>query len=421
MSSIANSSLRDELRVSSFSMLPTEIISEIFVSCLPSYWQRCSTLDPTRAPMLLLRVCGQWRSIALSTPRLWAKINLEFASFAQPFFDEGNLEKFLEESKVDGRLIPTILKQHATRVEELQLIMDLDQYPKHTPSFLQLQKLELRFPVEYDDEDPKVVALKGNPIQIFATASQLRQLHLDCVPPSLFAIRWENLEEFIAFGISSRDFVDALRWSPSLVHCTLDSPYLDSDTAVISHPNLKSFKFSQYMMDETIFRFLAFPALENLNLYTESVDDVDLLQFISRSSSSLLRLTSRLAVVPLESLSDMIALTSLTLFAPSSEYLVEFFHLFDRTKHPTFLPQLEELALKNCPPFVNPLLGDALSSRCTATQDREAILRSFCQVWPNDLLVDSAYDHVDLEGRVPAAFDELMESGMHIYIGPYAT
>ncbi|KAJ6515269.1 hypothetical protein C8R45DRAFT_204127 [Mycena sanguinolenta] len=440
MSSIADLNFRDELRVSLFSTLPTEIISGIFVFCLPFYLERRSTLNPTHAPMLLLRVCRKWRSVAIFTPRLWAKVNIDFDCLAQPFFDKGNLEKFLEDCVARAgacpfslrlkrgyepkehawRLIPTILEQHSTHIQELELLVDAAQYPKSTPGFPLLEKLKLSFPIEYYDEDPRIIALKENPIHIFGAAPQLRQLHLDSVAPSFFAIRWENLAEFIAFGISSSDCVDVLRWAPSLIRCTISSPYFDSDTTAVSHPNLKSFTFSESFptVTEQIFRFLIFPTLEDLNLYRKDMDEVHFLQFVSRSSSSLLRLSSRLAVVPLKSLADMVALTRLTLYAPSREYLVGFFDLFNRTKNPTFLPQLEVLAFKDCSPFVNQPLIDALSSRCTVTQDGGAILESFCQVWSDNPMVETLYDLFDLEGCVPAVFDKLVDTGMDIYVGP---
>ncbi|KAJ7641750.1 hypothetical protein FB45DRAFT_738076 [Roridomyces roridus] len=53
--------------------LPVELVSNIFVECLP--------LDPEPGswciPMLLLNVCHAWTDIALSTPALWAAIHLE--------------------------------------------------------------------------------------------------------------------------------------------------------------------------------------------------------------------------------------------------------------------------------------------------------------------------------------------------------
>ncbi|KAJ7166753.1 hypothetical protein C8R46DRAFT_876343, partial [Mycena filopes] len=48
--------------------LPVEITGEIFMRCLPEFPAHPSG---TIAPMLLTRICRQWRNIACSTPRLW--------------------------------------------------------------------------------------------------------------------------------------------------------------------------------------------------------------------------------------------------------------------------------------------------------------------------------------------------------------
>ncbi|KAJ7166813.1 hypothetical protein C8R46DRAFT_847019, partial [Mycena filopes] len=48
--------------------IPCEITVEIFVNCLPG---RPNSPSGRVAPMLLGRICRQWRIIACSTPRLW--------------------------------------------------------------------------------------------------------------------------------------------------------------------------------------------------------------------------------------------------------------------------------------------------------------------------------------------------------------
>ncbi|KAJ6578615.1 hypothetical protein B0H10DRAFT_2101374, partial [Mycena sp. CBHHK59/15] len=47
--------------------LPLDIIQEIFVACLPKH---------ATPPILLGRICSAWRSISLSTPRLWASLHV---------------------------------------------------------------------------------------------------------------------------------------------------------------------------------------------------------------------------------------------------------------------------------------------------------------------------------------------------------
>ncbi|KAJ7858204.1 hypothetical protein B0H13DRAFT_1469952, partial [Mycena leptocephala] len=49
--------------------LPVEIVSEIFINCLPPYPKH----PPKRSVLstLLGQICRTWREIALSTPALW--------------------------------------------------------------------------------------------------------------------------------------------------------------------------------------------------------------------------------------------------------------------------------------------------------------------------------------------------------------
>ncbi|KAJ7635253.1 hypothetical protein FB45DRAFT_744626 [Roridomyces roridus] len=64
--------------------LPAEITSEIFQSCVDvscgieldgdKMARRLVVPKPALAPMLLLRICRQWRDIALCAPRLWRSL-----------------------------------------------------------------------------------------------------------------------------------------------------------------------------------------------------------------------------------------------------------------------------------------------------------------------------------------------------------
>ncbi|KAJ7235974.1 hypothetical protein C8J57DRAFT_1144813, partial [Mycena rebaudengoi] len=69
--------------------LPVEISSEIFIHCL----------DPTTAPLLLLRICTAWANIARSTPALWDTI---YASFPRAKGFEHLFDSYLARSQSRG-------------------------------------------------------------------------------------------------------------------------------------------------------------------------------------------------------------------------------------------------------------------------------------------------------------------------------
>lgn len=52
--------------------LPVELLTEIFIACLPEDL----TPNSNESPLLLCRICRTWRSIALGTPKLWCSIRL---------------------------------------------------------------------------------------------------------------------------------------------------------------------------------------------------------------------------------------------------------------------------------------------------------------------------------------------------------
>ncbi|KAJ6524552.1 hypothetical protein B0H19DRAFT_1200251 [Mycena capillaripes] len=59
--------------LSAIHQLPPEILSEIFIECLPPY---SAAPASTRAPLLLGAICRDWRETALSTPGIWSSFIL---------------------------------------------------------------------------------------------------------------------------------------------------------------------------------------------------------------------------------------------------------------------------------------------------------------------------------------------------------
>jgi hypothetical protein len=52
--------------------LPPEVLSHIFMYCLPE--EQYLSPAPRLAPMLLTRICRRWRDVALATPGLWCRL-----------------------------------------------------------------------------------------------------------------------------------------------------------------------------------------------------------------------------------------------------------------------------------------------------------------------------------------------------------
>ncbi|KAF9462302.1 hypothetical protein BDZ94DRAFT_1261564 [Collybia nuda] len=58
--------------------IPQELLQEIFIHCLPT--DHNAAMSCHEPPLLLGRVCSRWRSVALSTPRLWSGIHIVIGS-----------------------------------------------------------------------------------------------------------------------------------------------------------------------------------------------------------------------------------------------------------------------------------------------------------------------------------------------------
>ncbi|KAF8804144.1 hypothetical protein BYT27DRAFT_7107916 [Phlegmacium glaucopus] len=60
--------------ISPIRQLPPELLQVIFVYCLPSH--RNAVMHSSEAPVLLGRVCSEWRQISISTPAVWSSLHI---------------------------------------------------------------------------------------------------------------------------------------------------------------------------------------------------------------------------------------------------------------------------------------------------------------------------------------------------------
>jgi len=75
--------------------LPPEILSQIFHHCLPE-----DDFSPAlnKAPLLLTRICQPWRDVAMNTPSLWCKLQVEInlEEEVHEEFDDGDWEEYFD-------------------------------------------------------------------------------------------------------------------------------------------------------------------------------------------------------------------------------------------------------------------------------------------------------------------------------------
>ena len=288
--------------------LPVEIITEIFLFCLPvlsdsDRWTVTPSASQDQAPLLLCHVCSLWRRIALQTPALWTSLIMELSlgdslvvlerqSQVTPFWiaqagghlvdlwivtsiDADDVDK-----KYSSNFMIQVVHPRAERIRSLRISSrdvydiccllqyqhDEDTLPHHVWSFPKLEYLTLDLE-EYPDDDPVLTALHSLPklhtvvlnnvidfykLNIHLPWAQLTSLTIDDIPESLFRVLMAQCPALAAGRFYFRD---------------RDSDALELPIVDVTLTRLTTFKvYFVGRSDPAIFNGIRFPALDNLAL-----------------------------------------------------------------------------------------------------------------------------------------------------------
>ncbi|KAJ7028135.1 hypothetical protein C8F04DRAFT_1120600 [Mycena alexandri] len=209
--------------------LPGEITSEIFLKCgEPEYL--AGVPSARAAPLLLLRICRAWTSIALSTPALWTHM-----STGTGYRNGDTLEPkgqgidrwlgrasalpidlyFYGAGEMWHKYVKTLLHRQASRLGTLCLVQDFDVSTLGEPvQFPILQSLTL----ERTSSDGLIRTFRDTP--------QLREVSLPAgysIGPRKVALPWHQLTTFSAKSALIVDCLQVLRDCPLLRKCSLGS------------------------------------------------------------------------------------------------------------------------------------------------------------------------------------------------------
>lgn len=104
--------------------LPADVLHEIFFHCLPSH--RFPIMDASEAPLLLTHICSSWRTIALSSPRLWAQIIISLPSQPYSYDDEEDEDESRDDNQdeADKPEIQEYKRVAALRAEVTKIWLD---------------------------------------------------------------------------------------------------------------------------------------------------------------------------------------------------------------------------------------------------------------------------------------------------------
>ncbi|KAH6904877.1 hypothetical protein BKA70DRAFT_512702 [Coprinopsis sp. MPI-PUGE-AT-0042] len=271
--------------ISPFRRFPPELMQYIFMTCLPE--SRNAVMHCSEAPVLLGRVCSEWRRIALNTPALWSSLHIVPPNFNA---DASSLNKVRFQRKRD--VVEMWLRRSGAcplslsfvwfgsdGVEETALCGEL--LGLLVPLSKRWKKVEFQMPLRmcrafaalsaddvpllesinltdnrsnYEDFDPTPPAVSSNNLplvswpehlQFVASAPSLKSLNLTFftgalrIPPTL---AWDQLtslylEANVSFFFADcRDMLQTLERCTSLQSCTLKLPLSVTAAGIPPHP-----------------------------------------------------------------------------------------------------------------------------------------------------------------------------------------
>ncbi|KAF8218132.1 hypothetical protein K438DRAFT_1796358 [Mycena galopus ATCC 62051] len=408
--------------------LPSEITAEIFKWC----YEGGLRLLPSVAPLLLTRICHDWRELALSTPALWDTIDeieyndpLEDEEFLSTWFSRAGTRPLslgiIYPDHLESAYLESIVRRHASQLQWLDvmtnsdILLDFDTIP----SFPLLRDLSLCSRIE--DVGPQ--------INVFRDAPSLRHLSIECLPPSALNLPWAQLTKTTLSFISLTECLRVLRLATSLREFRREAlPEGEVDESLfrqpsVSHSSLTTFSVTTSSGEEGILQLLTLPGLQKLELRGRwTVDaselDHDLVPFLSRTCPTLRALTIPISTrLPVHWLQLLIHLTTLELVQPAGLALVKnAIRILDRRSVPGLLPKLHTFVISECGSNrVDTLLLEVLGSRCDASNAERARLESFSIIWPEYETLDDRAVRLPLVNVAPLR--ALAARGMRIHIG----
>ncbi|KAG1868306.1 hypothetical protein DFJ58DRAFT_99336 [Suillus subalutaceus] len=210
---------------SPISHLPTEILSEIFLYCLPE--DEHLVHASRQAPILLTKICRRWREVAVGLPMLWCRLQLEVGyddwqqrAFCYDFWlkrSGGCLLSLRLKTRTDWSEPRSLLQPYVQQISSLSLDFLSCDSPFMMEDFHALKELTIRQYVLYD--------------LARATSHTLSKLP--------FNLRRINMLD-LCFNREQLDFFTDSAWA-RLTHIEISIDGLDAFTRILRLcPNLRS-------------------------------------------------------------------------------------------------------------------------------------------------------------------------------------
>jgi hypothetical protein len=285
--------------------LPVEITSRIFRFCLPAHGRVAPSARS--APLLLAQICQQWRDVALSTSQLWSSLYINGGRIPHTYVENIVRTWFYRARQTplsvglafDRKLAPASLLElvlsHAKQIRCLDLHVRAEQFRNIRAHFPILQYLAtthlsqdevwrflehaplvrgLRLLAEVSRDVSIPLFLYGltrleisRPISLATCLHILRSLPVLC--DFKFSLDWptpsvpDSLQELVF---------------PHLSSMTLGSECSSSVLRLLTLPNLRFLKLSDYSTLEDVLEFVARSvcAIDHLVLCFEDMDELEM-------------------------------------------------------------------------------------------------------------------------------------------------
>ncbi|KAF7302123.1 F-box domain-containing protein [Mycena indigotica] len=298
----------------SIDALPPEILSEIFVQCLPP--KGClmkGEENPLRAnstSLVFAQVCSRWRTIAIQTPFLWTDIRIHLTSRQRTRGDDGELQtstlaRQAEKLHVlgqrsgscfvnvklagnggafcapDAKLLVTALQRCSARISVLEVFFGIE----GLEAFDNLAaKFDLHFPtlhtlrLDLDAGFGSAASSHSGRIKMFSGSQRLRAIMLDVLPSTRLDLPWSQITHFRGQCYALSQCQQLLRLA-----CNVESAYFSLfpgerelvPTDPLVHNGLKDLTICEcYAPDEEphVLEYFEFPSLRSFSLSSENAD-----------------------------------------------------------------------------------------------------------------------------------------------------
>ena len=285
--------------------MPPEIWGEIYVQCLSA--DKPAKINAQEAPMLMAQVCSHWRSIVLSTPRLWNSVSIrgngmvlasQSALISTWLSRSGNLPLSIE---ITARVLPDSQQEQefvdalvpfVPQIKCLTICAPQSMIAKLIGSqdVSRLTNLEIDVPKALDTEPVNV--------SISHSATNLHNLSVAYVAHfwldrARLCFPWAQLTEFKAAYISPDQCFDILRQCHKLSRLCLtevEGPYNGVPRLPILMPNIVSLELDLKHGIDFFWNYLTLPRLRECTLgfwFEDSWPKSGFFSLVDRSSCPL--------------------------------------------------------------------------------------------------------------------------------------